>query len=293
MIEIKNLRHSLGGRMILNDINLTLPEGSIMGLVGINGAGKSTLLRLISGVYSADEGEILCDGLPIGDERARKNLFFLPDDPYFTGYTTGNSLFELYKVFYPEIDRKVFLEYMAEFKLDEKKHIRNFSKGMRRQLYIALALSVKPKYLLLDEAFDGLDPLARLTFKKAINRAAEEYGTSVLISSHSLRELEDFCDSYALIDKMTIASSGDIAERVNKYCKFQLAFFEDFSEKIFFGLPVVSLEKIGRFARVVLEGNEDEMKTMLEKLSPAIVEQMPMDFEELFIREVEGRGYKV
>ena len=293
MIEIKNLCHSLGGRLILNNINLTLDEGSIMGLVGINGAGKTTLLRLISGVYTADEGEIICDGLSIGDENARKNLFFLPDDPYFTGHTTGKSLFELYRVFYPEIDRKIFLEYMGEFGLDEKKPIRNFSKGMRRQLYIALALSVKPKYLLLDEAFDGLDPLARLAFKKAINRAAEEYGTSVLISSHSLRELEDFCDSYALIDKMTIASSGDIAERVNKYCKFQLAFFEDFSEKIFFGLPVVSLEKTGRFARVVLEGNEDDMKAALEKLSPAIVEQMPMDFEELFIREVEGRGYKV
>lgn len=293
MIEIKNLSHSLGGRLILNNINLTLPEGSIMGLVGINGAGKTTLLRLISGVYTADEGEIICDGLSIGDENARKNLFFLPDDPYFTGHTTGKSLFELYKVFYPEIDRVIFLEYMSEFKLDEKKPIRNFSKGMRRQLYIALALSVKPKYLLLDEAFDGLDPLARLAFKRAINRAAEEYGTSVLISSHSLRELEDFCDSYALIDKMTIASSGDIAERVNKYCKFQIAFLEEFDEKIFFGLPVVSLEKTGRFARVVLEGNEDDMKAALEKLSPAIVEQMPMDFEELFIREVEGRGYKV
>ena len=293
MIEIKNLCHSLGGRLILNNINLTLQEGSIMGLVGINGAGKTTLLRLISGVYSADEGEIYCDGLPIGDERARENLFFLPDDPYFTGHTTGKALFELYRVFYPSIDRAVFLEYMNEFGLDEKKPIRNFSKGMRRQLYIALALSVKPKYLLLDEAFDGLDPLARLAFKKAINRAAEEYGTSVLISSHSLRELEDFCDSYALIDKMTIASSGDIAERVNRYCKFQLAFFEEISDKIFFGLPVVSLERTGRFVRVVLEGNESEMKAMLEKLSPAIVEQMPMDFEELFIREVEGRGYKV
>lgn len=293
MIEIKNLCHSLGGKLILNDINLTLPEGSIMGLVGINGAGKTTLLRLISGVYSADEGEILCDGLPIGDEKAREKLFFLPDDPYFTGHTTGKALYELYRVFYPDIDRKVFLEYMSEFKLDEKKPIRDFSKGMRRQLYIALALSVKPKYLLLDEAFDGLDPLARLSFKRAINQAAEEYGTTVIISSHSLRELEDFCDSYALIDKMTIASSGDIAERVNRYCKFQLAFFEDFSEQIFFGLPVISLEKTGRFARIVLEGKEDDMKKALEKLSPAIVEQMPMDFEEMFIREVEGRGYKV
>ena len=293
MIEIKNLSHSLGGKKILDKINLTLPEGSIMGLVGINGAGKTTLLRLISGVYVADEGEITCDGLPMSEEIARKNLFFLPDDPYYTIYTTGKSLFELYKVFYPDMDREIFLKHLANFGLDEKKPIRNFSKGMRRQLYIALALSVKPKYLLLDEAFDGLDPLARLAFKKAINHAADEYGTSVLISSHSLRELEDFCDSYALIDKMTIASSGDIAERVNRFCKFQLAFFNDFDEQIFAGLPVVSLERTGRFARVVLEGKEDEMKMALEKLNPAVVEQMTMDFEEMFIHEVEGRGYKV
>ena len=293
MIEIKNLSHSLGGKKILDKINLTLPEGSIMGLVGINGAGKTTLLRLISSVYVADEGEITCDGLPMSEEIARKNLFFLPDDPYYTIYTTGKSLFELYKVFYPDMDREIFLKHLANFGLDEKKPIRNFSKGMRRQLYIALALSVKPKYLLLDEAFDGLDPLARLAFKKAINHAADEYGTSVLISSHSLRELEDFCDSYALIDKMTIASSGDIAERVNRFCKFQLAFFNDFDEQIFAGLPVVSLERTGRFARVVLEGKEDEMKMALEKLNPAVVEQMTMDFEEMFIHEVEGRGYKV
>ena len=134
MIEIKNLSHSLGGRLILSDINLKLDEGSIMGLVGINGAGKTTLLRLISGVYVADEGEIFVDGLPIGDEDSRKNLFFLPDDPYFTGHTTGKALFELYKVFYPNIDRAIFLEHMNNFKLDEKKPIRNFSKGMRRQL---------------------------------------------------------------------------------------------------------------------------------------------------------------
>lgn len=293
MIEIKNLSHSLGGKKILDNINLTLPEGSIMGLVGINGAGKTTLLRLISGVYTADEGEIFCDGLPIGDEKSRRELFFLPDDPYYTIYTTGNSLYELYEVFYPNIDKALFREQLAEFGLDEKKPIRNFSKGMRRQLYIALALAIKPKYLLLDEAFDGLDPLARLSFKKAINKVSEEYGTTVIISSHSLRELEDFCDSYALIDKMTIASSGDIAERVNRYCKFQLAFFDEISDSIFFGLPVVSLEKTGRFVRVVLEGRAEDMKSSLEKLSPAIVEEMPMDFEEMFIREVEGRGYKV
>ena len=290
MIEVKNLTHYLGGKKILENVNITIPEGSVMGLVGINGAGKTTLLRLISGVYRPEEGEVLLDGEEMTDEK-RTELFFLPDDPYYTIHTTGKSLYEMYKVFYPAIDRKIFLEYMAEFELDEKKPIRNFSKGMRRQLYIALALSVRPKYLLLDEAFDGLDPLARLAFKKAINRAVEEDGTAVLISSHSLRELEDFCDSYALIDKMTVASSGDISERVNRYCKFQLAFLKDMAQSDFDGLPVASLEKSGRFFRVVLEGREDEMEAALKALEPAVLEQMPMDFEEMFIHEVERKGY--
>ena len=292
MIEVKNLTHSLGGRKILSNVNLTLQDGSVMGLVGINGAGKSTLLRLISGVYQPDEGEIMMDGVKMTDKE-RETLFFLPDDPYFTAHTTGNSLFEMYRVFYPHMGREIFEEYMREFGLDEKKPIRNFSKGMRRQLYIALALSVRPKYLLLDEAFDGLDPLARLAFKRAVNRAVEENGTAVLISSHSLRELEDFCDSYALIDNMTVASSGDISERVSRYCKFQLAFLEELRDSAFDHLPVVSMERTGRFVRIVLEGREEEMQEALLKLSPAVLEQMPMDFEEMFIREVEGRGYYV
>ena len=291
MIKVKNLSHSLGGKRILSNVDLTLNEGSVMGLVGINGAGKTTLLRLISGVYNADEGEILCDGEKMSLEESRRKLFFLPDDPYFTIHTTGKSLYEMYNVFYPDMDREVFLKHMDGFKLDAGKPIRNFSKGMRRQLFVALALAVKPKYLLLDEAFDGLDPLARLSFKKAINSAVEEQGMGVIISSHSLRELEDFCDCYALIDKMTIASSGDIAEKVNMFCKFQLAFKDDVGEDIFAELPALSIEKSGRFFRVVLRGRSDEMQEKLEHLGPVIVEEMPMDFEEMFIHEVKERGY--
>lgn len=291
MIEIKNVTHYLGGKKILSNVDLTLEEGSVMGLVGINGAGKTTLLRIISGVYRPSEGEVLCDGVSTQDETARRELFFLPDDPYYTAHTTGRSLYTMYNVFYPKMDRFVFEKYMDEFGLDEKKPIRNFSKGMRRQLYVALALAVRPKYLLLDEAFDGLDPLARLAFKRAINHAVEEDGTTVLISSHSLRELEDFCDSYALIDKMTVASSGDIAESVGRFCKFQLAFLDPVPENAFERMPVVSMERTGRFVRIVLEGKVEEMKTMLEGLKPAVIEEMPMDFEEMFIHEVEGKGY--
>ena len=291
MIEIKGLKHSLGGNRVLDGIDLVLNESSVMGLVGINGAGKTTLLRLISGVYKPDEGQVLCDGVPTQDEKARRALFCLPDDPYFTTHTTGKSLRKLYSVFYPEFDKEIYRRHLDTFKLDENKPIRNFSKGMRRQLFVALALAVKPRYLLLDEAFDGLDPLARLSFKRAINEAVEQYGMSVLISSHSLRELEDFCDSYALIDQKTIISSGDISERVNSFCKFQLAFSEDIADEAFNGLDAVSFDKSGRFVRIVLHEDAETARQKLEGLKPAVMEEMPMDFEELFIREVEGRGY--
>lgn len=291
MIEVKNLTYSIDGKKILDNINMTLHDSSVMGLVGINGAGKTTLLRLISGVLSLREGEILIDGKSVSSEQARRSLFFLPDDPYFTIYTTGASLYRMYKVFYPEIDRAIFKKFMDNFSLDEKKPIRNFSKGMRRQLYISLALAVKPRYLLLDEAFDGLDPLSRLSFKKVLNDFVEENGTSVIISSHSLREMEDFCDSYVLLDNMTVSSSGDIADKVNRFCKFQLAFKDDICDDMFKDIPIASLEKSGRFVRVVLEGNGAVIKPLLQALNPAVIEEMPMDFEEIFIHEVEKRGY--
>ncbi len=289
MIEIRNLSHYFSDKQVLDNVNLNLKEGSIMGLIGINGAGKTTLLRLISGVYFSREGCILIDGEPITKESAKRKLFFLPDDPYYTLYSTGRSLFEMYRVFYPDIDRAVFDCCLAEFGLDARKPLRNFSKGMKRQLYIALALAINPKYLLLDEAFDGLYPLARLTFKKTINRFVEENGTSILISSHSLRELEDFCDCYTLIDNMTVSSSGDITEKVERYCKFQLAFSEPPEDSAFSALPVVSLERNGKFIKIVLEGDEREMNERLEALHPAVIEQMNMDFEEMFIHEVDRK----
>ena len=293
MIEIRGITHGFGEKTVLEGVNLTVNEGSVMGLVGINGAGKSTLLRICSGVYTPNTGEVLYDGKNVLSEKTRKDIFFLPDDPYYTTHSTGKSLFAMYKVFYPNIDKVKFTEYLRAYSIDEKKPIRNFSKGMRRQLFIALALAAKPKYLLLDEAFDGLDPLSRLTFKKAINETVEENGTTVIISSHSLRELEDFCDCYALIDNKTVASSGDIAESVNRLCKFQLAFTEEKDGSIFDGLPVVGMEKSGRFFRIILEGSAEEMRMELEKRMPAVIDEMPVDFEELFISSVEKKGDKI
>ncbi len=290
MIEIKGLSHSFGKKTVLDNIDLTVPDGTVLGVVGINGAGKSTLLRLLSGVYKT-ENTVLYDGKSPNLAQTRENIFFLPDDPYYTGAHTPNKLFEFYRAFYPNIDRAVFDSLLSEYKIDPKKNLRNFSKGMRRQVFIALALAVKPKYMLLDEAFDGLDPLSRKIFKDAIIKLVEEESATVVITSHSLRELEDFCDRFVLIDNATVKSEGDIADHVARLCKFNLAFTSNISEEEFSPLPIVSLEIKGRFVTVVLEGEADAMRVELNKLSPAVIEEMPLDFEEAFIHDVmAGRG---
>lgn len=291
MIEIRHLSHTLGQNTVLEDVNLTVPDSTIMGLVGINGAGKTTLLRLMSGVYLPDSGRIFYDGEnEPSDEKTRQDIFFLPDDPYYTMNATGKSMREMYKIFYPRFDSSVYFRFLNEYGLDEKKPLRSFSKGMRRQLYIAIALAAKPRFLLLDEAFDGLDPLARKSFREAINKQVDEDGTTVIISSHSLRELEDFCDMYALIDKKTVSSSGDIAERVSRLCKFQLAFTGEIPETALRALPSVSLDIQGRFAKIIMEGDRNKCEALLKDLAPAVIDEMPMNFEEAFIHEVDRKG---
>ena len=290
MIRINNLSHSFEKKTVLREINIEIPDNTILGIVGINGAGKSTLLRLLAGVYIPDGGDIRYDEKNPADAETRKDIFFLPDDPYYSAFMTPKTLFDFYKTFYPGISKDIYEQLLSIYKIDQKTRVRNFSKGMRRQMFIALALAVKPKYLLLDEAFDGLDPLSRKIFKDAIISLVEEGDTTVLITSHSLRELEDFCDKFILIDSNIIKNQGDIAEHVGRLCKFELAFTEVVTEEKFAGLPIVSLNIRNRFVQIVLEGQSDEMKEKLEALSPAVLEEMPLDFEETFIHDVMKGG---
>lgn len=290
MIEIRGLSHSLGDKLVLYDINLEIPDNTILGIVGINGAGKSTLLRLLSGVYLPDEGEIFFDGENPALAETRKEIFFLPDDPYYTAFMTPMGLFDFYKPLYPDIDKELFKGLLQAYKIDASGKMSNFSKGMRRQVFIALGLAVKPKYLLLDEAFDGLDPLSRKIFKDAIIELVDEGRTTVLMTSHSLRELEDFCDRFILIDSNRIKGQGDIAEHVGRLCKFELAFADGISEEAFRGLPTVSLVIKNRFVQIVLEGDALEMRERLMALHPSVMDEMPLDFEETFIHDVRKEG---
>ena len=288
MISVNINSHYLGGNLILEDINLRIPDGKVLGLVGTNGSGKSTLLRLMSGVYVPDSGIVLYDGKNATDPKVREDVFFLPDDPFYAGQTTGKGIFDTYLTFYPNLDRELYRRLLERFKLDENAHQRNFSKGMRRQFYIAIALSARPKYLLLDEAFDGLDAFTKKTVIEEINRAVEENDSTVVISSHALSELETFCDLYALIDNRTVSSQGSLEEHAAKYCRFRLAFTEAPDEIAFSNLAVRDIEMKGKFVTVTIEGDSETAYAELLKLNPAVIEQEKLTFEDIFITDVKG-----
>ena len=290
MIELIRLQKSFGEKKVLSGVNLTIPDGSIFGLVGINGAGKSTLLRLLAGVLKADGGQALADGEAVYEnEEKKREIFFLPDDPYYATGTTAEKLIDLYRTFYT-FDENVFAEYEQKFQIRRRTPIRNFSKGMKRQLFIALALACRPRYLLLDEAFDGLDPLARLEFKRGLIALNEDNGCTAIISSHSLRELEDICSGFALLDGGEVADAGDIQGALEKVHKFQVALPRE-AKREDFPFDCLSFEATGRVAKFIARGDREEFLQKIAPLSPLFVEEIPVDFEELFLCEVKARGY--
>ena len=290
MIEIKKLCKSFSDKEVLYDLNLNIEDGKIFGLVGINGSGKSTLLRLISGIYKADFGKILIDGEDVYEnEDAKSKIFFLPDDPFYSLNTTPTTLKYFYKEFY-NLDENLYFKYLKEFKIPIKKSMTNFSKGMKRQVFISLALAIKPKYLLLDEAFDGLDPLARIIFKKAIFELIKESNTTVIISSHSLRELEDLCSAYGILDNKNIISSGLIGNNIKNLHKYQVAFIDEYDETDF-EFDIIKFKREGRVINFIVNEPIEIFSKNIEKFKPLIIDEIDINFEELFIAEVENRGY--
>ena len=289
MIDVIHLCKRFGEKRVLVDASLQIGDGDIFGLVGINGAGKSTLLRMMSGVMRPDMGSILFDGEEVYEnEKVKKDIFFLPDDPFYTMNLTGNQQAAFYKNFY-DFNEENFGYYTDKFSLNVNKPIRNFSKGMKRQMFISLAIACNPKYLFLDEAFDGLDPLARLEFKRGLIELQEK-GTSVVIASHSLRELEDICDSFALLDRHSVKAFGKIDNALSQLSKYQLV-FERNVEQDELPFRCIHFEKTGRVIKIVVRGDTENVRAQIDEMHPLIVDEIPMDFEDLFIYEVGERGY--
>lgn len=289
MITASGIYKAFGNKIVFGGADVTVADGSICGLVGINGAGKSTLLRIICGVFRADRGEVTIDGKPTFDNpEVKRDLFFLADDPFFEHGLTGEKLRAFYKTLY-DFDDGIYNSYVQKFGLDLKKPIRNFSKGMKRQIFIAAAFACKPKYLLLDESFDGLDPLARLEFKRGIIDMQGE-GATVVIASHSLRELEDICDSFILIDNNEVKVCGKIEDALDNITKLQVVFKTEVSESDI-PFPCIRFTRVGRVITIVARGDKQGLLDKLNGMNPLIIDEVGMDFEDYFIEEVrKGAG---
>lgn len=288
MLEIKNVTKAFKDKSVLDDVSLNIDHGSIFGLVGVNGAGKSTLLRSIAGIYSLDDGLVLFEGLDTQiDVEIRKRIFLVSDDPYYPYGSSIKSLKMFYKSFY-DFDEEIYQKYLNLFKLSETDNISNFSKGMKRQALLLIALACKPELLLLDEAFDGLDPIVRVHIKNALSDLIEDNNSLIIISSHNLKELEDICDSYGILENGHIETYGDLLESKANINKYQLAFKEEVDIEMFKGFDVLYKNMEGRIVILVIKGNREDVSKKLEALNPLILDVLNVNFEELFIYEHTG-----
>lgn len=292
MIEIKDVMKSFENKNVLNHLNVTISSGSIFGLIGPNGAGKSTLLYLLNGISKCDEGSILFDGKDVYENPdVKKDILFISDDPYYFHFATIDEMKDFYLTFYPQFNLETYQHYVDLFRLPQNKPLKDYSKGMKRQAMFALALAIAPKYLLLDEAFDGLDPVMRLAFKKAINQIIDENMT-VIISSHNLRELEDICDNLGLLYKGNILFESDIDTLKTNMFKVQISLKQDFDKNTFKKLKILSYKKVGSVATLIINEEGHDSRKYLENLKPIILDYLPLTLEEVFIYQMEALGYE-
>ena len=294
MIIAKALTKRFDSKIALDSITLTIPDGCVYGLVGSNGSGKSTLLRLISGVYMEDGGEITVGGeRTFNNPQIKSQIAFLGDTPYFLPQSDLKEMADLYSSMYPDFDFSIYNHLLTVFPLNQKARLSTFSKGMQRQAALILALSTNPKYLLMDEAFDGLDVVMRRVLANIVMDGVEKRGMTAIIASHNLRELENVCDRVCVIHDGKIISNGSIESLRGNMHKIQVAFSEVPDLKVFNNLYVMKTERTGSLLSLVVKGNEDEIMQYINTLNPLYAECIEPTLEEVFIYELEVVGYDV
>lgn len=301
MIEIKDLsltfKNADEDHEALKAVTLDIPEGCIYGFVGSNGAGKSTLLRVISGIYRPDSGSVTIDGKAVYDQpQAKENIFFVSDETVQFSRLSVNDLKGFFKLTYPRFDEEVFDELVTKLDLPRKKPLSQFSKGMKRQAIVAAALASRTKYILLDEAFDGLDPAMRRLIRTMIVDDIFDRGATLIVSSHNVTEIGDLCDKAMLLHKGEVIFAKDIDDVREGFEKVQIALPEgelDRSAIENAGVEVLSFRNLGRVSTVVAKGEKADITAKLSAISPAVLELVPLTLEEIFIYEMEVRGYAV
>jgi len=292
MIVANQVTMKFGEFTALNQLNCAIPDGIIYGLVGSNGAGKSTFLRLISGIYRPYEGDITIDGAPVYNNPAvKQSIVYVPDELYFLPQSNMKRMAELYNSLYENFSYERFTNLSATFGLNTEANINTFSKGMRRQAATVLALSTMPKYLFFDETFDGLDPVMRNLVKQVIYNDVMERQTTTIITSHSLRELEDTCDQLALLHKGGIVFESDIQNLKTSLFKVQIAFSTPFGREDFSTLDMLSYSQTGSVATFIVRGEREAVVAGLRERAPLLLDVLPLNLEEVFIYEMEALGY--
>lgn len=292
MIEVREVTKTFEKHTALKALSCTIQDGSIYGLVGSNGAGKSTLMRLIAGVYRANGGSVMVNGTPVfNNPEVKRRIVYVSDDIYFLPQASMQRMAAFYASAYPGFSPARFQELTKAFGLNDKAPLSTFSKGMRRQAAILLALSCNADYILLDETFDGLDPVKRELTKRALYAELERRNATAVIASHSLRELEDTCDQLALLHQGGLVFESDIQNLKTSLFKVQVAFKEAFGQEVFEGCEVVRFTRQGSVALAIVRGERDAVLERLQAHGPLLVEILPLSLEEVFLHEMEALGY--
>ena len=292
MIEVRNVTKRYGKFTALENLNLKVEESSIYGFVGYNGAGKTTLLKTMMGIYNPDNGKVLVDGENVYDNALiRQTMVMIPDEIYFFPQASIADMSEFYRGFYPRWSDTIERKLVKVFGLNDKERILRFSKGMQRQVAIILALSTRPSYLLLDELFDGLDPVIRNTVRRLILETIAGTETTIIISSHNLRELEDLCDHIGIINNRHIVYDNSIeALRVQK-TRYRVVLPQDASTADFTAISTKDIVRTGQVVTFVARESEADVDDKLRAHNPLLVEKYPLTLEELFLDEMEVKDY--
>ena len=295
MIEARNVVKAFDGFRALDGLTMTVPRGSIYGLVGPNGAGKSTLLRHVTGIYRQDSGSVLLEGNPIYENPAAKaRIASIPDELYYFLSASTRDMMRFFKGFYPRFDGARYEALKDVFTtINEKQPIRRLSKGMQKQAAFWLALCCRPDVLVLDEPVDGLDPVMRRQVWSLLMGDVAEHGTTVLVSSHNLRELEDVCDHVGILSRGRVLSERSLSDLQENLVKMQVVFQEKEMPRMPEDLQILHVSRVGRIHTLIVRGGATEVTNRLAAFGPILLEALPLTLEEIFIYELGGEDYAV
>lgn len=292
MIEIKNISKSYDGIKSLEDVNATVGSGSIYGLIGSNGSGKSTLLRIMSGILRPDGGSVCYDGRPVFENPTVKDeIIFLSDEPFFLSGATLRDMERFYASVYGNFDRARAEALYKVFGLDPNRKLSTFSKGMKKQAAILLALSARPRFLLCDETFDGLDPVMRQLVKRLLAEEVAVSGMTPMIASHNLREIEDICDHIGLLHGGKVLFERELDDLKSDIHTVQAIFEHPVSREQFAEFNIVSFETRGSLVTMVVRGEKQEIARRMAAREAKFYEILPLTLDEIFISEMEEHGY--